>query len=158
MCQGKRSIKSTEWTAAAAVGSYLAPYAKMMSPMRIPKVPSRNQTSGWCLKTSALTRMENPSIAPTRELNPGGGLKALKMFVGSGVCPVFVAQVAQSWVDASLNINLPLRKSINHRYGVCHDCAYRKSIYCNSSTQNKWLDTASEKNLLQYMDWWLDGH
>lgn len=50
--------------------SYLTPYAKMMSPIRTPMVPSRNQTSAWCLKTSALIRMENPMIAPTIELNP----------------------------------------------------------------------------------------
>lgn len=52
--------------------TYLAPYASIRSPMRTPMVPSRNQTSGWCLKTSALTRMENPKILPTKELNPEG--------------------------------------------------------------------------------------
>jgi len=50
--------------------SYLMPYAKMMSPIRTPMVPSRYQTSVWCLKTSALIRMENPMMEPTRELNP----------------------------------------------------------------------------------------
>lgn len=59
-------FKSNKWGGL----SYLTPYAKMMNPMRTPMVPSRNQTSAWCLKTSALIRMENPITAPTKELNP----------------------------------------------------------------------------------------
>lgn len=49
---------------------YLTPYARMMRPMRTPIVPSRYQTLGSCLKTSALMRMEKPMTPPTRELNP----------------------------------------------------------------------------------------
>lgn len=43
----------------------------MMRPMRTPIVPSRYHTLVSCLNTSALTRMENPMIPPTSELNPG---------------------------------------------------------------------------------------
>lgn len=39
-------------------------------PMRTPIVPSRYQTLGSCLNTSALMRMANPMTPPTRELNP----------------------------------------------------------------------------------------
>lgn len=41
----------------------------MTSPMTTPIVPSRYHTLGSCLNTSALTRMENPMIPPTKELN-----------------------------------------------------------------------------------------
>lgn len=51
--------------------TYLTPYARMIRPMRTPIVPSRYQTLGSCLNTSALMRMENPMTPPTRELNPG---------------------------------------------------------------------------------------
>ena len=42
----------------------------MMKPMRRPIEPSRYQTWGLCLYTSALIRMEKPITPPTRELNP----------------------------------------------------------------------------------------
>lgn len=50
-----------------------------MSPINTPILPSRYQTEELCLNTSALRRMENPIIPPTRELKPRrGGKKIIK--------------------------------------------------------------------------------
>lgn len=46
-----------------------------MSPINTPILPSRYQTEELCLNTSALRRMENPIIPPTRELKPRRGEK-----------------------------------------------------------------------------------
>lgn len=45
----------------------------MVRPISTPMLPSRYQTAELCLNTSALSRMEKPITAPTRELNPGRG-------------------------------------------------------------------------------------
>lgn len=70
--------------------TYLTPYAKMIRPMRTPIVPSKYQTLGSCLKTSALMRMEKPMTPPTRELNPGKTTSNSNEYRGGGLWPLRV--------------------------------------------------------------------